>query len=148
MLKKPPLWTRGIQRTLIGGWNCWTKMAKAKGKKRGDILQSFLLLRFSSLSSREGDIFSSMIHNCLIHEDNLKKKKKEIRLLRRRNFTRLLVHFDWNWYILFGFWKRRYCYCQASAQQSKSSLLIVITECAMWQLNSRVESYLRDEASG
>lgn len=61
-----------------------------KGKKRGDIPRSFLL-RFSSLSSREGDISSSTTHNCLIHEDMGQfKEGKENNIFKRRSFTRLL----------------------------------------------------------
>lgn len=54
-----------------------------KGKKRGDIPRSFLLVVFLVFLSREEDIFSSMIHNCLIHEDNL-RKEREIRFSKEK----------------------------------------------------------------
>lgn len=55
------------------------------------IPRSFLL-RFSSLSSREGDIFSSMTHNCLIHEDMGQfKEGKRNKIFRREAFTLFLL---------------------------------------------------------
>lgn len=69
-----------------------------KGKKRGDIPRSFLLVVFLVFLSREEDIFSSMTHNCLIHEDNL-RKEREIRFSEEKI---LLLKLYINWF----FWKR------------------------------------------
>lgn len=74
----------GIQRAVIGGgWMESLDEDGEKGKKRGDIPRSFLLVVFLVFLSREEDIFSSMTHNCLIHEDNL-RKEREIRFSKEK----------------------------------------------------------------
>lgn len=61
-----------------------------KGKKRGDIPWSFLLVVFLVFLSREGDIFSSMTQ--LSYTRGQFKEGKRNKIFRREDFTVEIIY--------------------------------------------------------